>query len=110
MTANRRMKIDATDDQQSLAGGVAPALKVPPFQLAGGSSRYYVRAVWKSGQEAEQQGTYALAAWMTPLPTLHILAVEKRTTGYGDLGLPDLLNVVDLGAGRTGIICPDPVR
>ncbi len=35
---------------------------------------------------------------------IDILAVQKRTTGYGDLGLPDLLNVVDLGAGRTGII------
>jgi hypothetical protein len=43
---------------------------------------------------------------MTPLPTLHILAVEKRTSPYDGIesGLPDLRNVVDLANGRTGII------
>jgi hypothetical protein len=43
---------------------------------------------------------------MTPLPKLHILAVETRTSPYDGIvdGLPNLLNVVDLGGGRTGII------
>jgi len=101
---DQRMKTEATDSEQRLAGGVPPALKVQSFQIADGSPRYYVRADWKSGKEKELQHPYALAAWVSPRPTLHILAVEKRTTGYGDLGLPDLLNVVDLGVGRTGII------
>jgi len=39
---------------------------------------------------------------MTPRPTLHILAVEKRP--YGSEFLPNLLNVVDLGDGKTGSI------
>jgi hypothetical protein len=101
---DQRMKTEATDAEQRLAGNVAPALKVQPFRVADGNLRYYVRAVWKSGKETGRQHPYALAAWMTPLPTLHVLAVEKRTTGYGDFGVPDLLNVVDLAAGRTGII------
>jgi hypothetical protein len=43
---------------------------------------------------------------MVPLPALHILALEKRTSPYDGIesGLPDLLNVVDLRDGRTGII------
>jgi hypothetical protein len=103
---NQRMKMEATDAEQRLAGNVAPALRVQPFQLADGSLRYYVRAEWKSGKETDSQYPFTLAAWITPLPTLRILAVEKRTSaGYAiDDGLPDLLNVVDLGAGSTGII------
>jgi hypothetical protein len=99
-----RMKMDATAAEQRVAGGVAPALKVQPFQVADGSLRYYVRAEWKSGREKGLQFPYSLAAWISPLPALHILTVEQRTTGNDDLGLPNLLNVVDLGAGRTGII------
>ena len=60
----------------------------------------------KSGKETGPQYPYSLAAWITPLPSLRILAVEKRTSaGYAIAdGLPELLNVVDLDAGRTGII------
>ena len=100
------MKMEATDAERREAGDVQPAFKVQPFQVADGSLRYYVRAEWKSGKESKNKSTYVLAAWMTPLPTLHILAVEKRTSPYDgiDYGLPNLLNVVDLGDGRTGII------
>jgi hypothetical protein len=101
---DQRMKMEATAAEQRVAGGVAPALKVQTFQVADGSLRYYVRAEWKTGKEKGLQFPYSLAAWISPLPTLHILAVEQRTTGNDDLGLPDLHNVVDLGAGRTGII------
>jgi hypothetical protein len=103
---DQRMKMEATEAERRLAQGVAPALKVQPFQVADGSLRYYVRAEWRSGKETNLQYPYTLAAWITPLPNLQILAVEKRTSaGYGIAdGLPDLLNVVDLGAGRTGII------
>ena len=45
------------------------------------------------------------AAWMAPQPTLHILAVQTRTSPYEGLGsvLPDLLNVVDLGRVEPGL-------
>jgi hypothetical protein len=103
---SQRMKIEATDAERRLAGSAAPALRVQPFQVADGSLRYYVRAEWKSGKQTGLQYPYTLAAWITPLPTLRVLAVEKRASaGYAIAdGLPDLLNVVDLGAGRTGII------
>ena len=98
--------MEATDAERREAGNVAPAFKVQPFQVADGSLRYYVRAEWKSGKEPKDTPTYVLGAWITPLPTPHILAVEKRTSPYEGIenGLPDLLNVVDLGDGRTGII------
>jgi hypothetical protein len=103
---DQRMKTEATDAEKRMAGSAAPALRVQPFQVADGSIRYYVRAEWKSGMEKDSQYPYTLAAWITPRPSLRILAVEKRTSaGYGiEDGLPDLLNVVDLGAGRTGVI------
>lgn len=99
-----RMQADATKAEQALAGGVAPALAAQSFQAADGSLRYYVRAVWRSGRESTTQLPYALGAWMSPVPTLHILALEKRTRGYGDFGLPELPNVVDLGGARTGAV------
>jgi hypothetical protein len=103
---NLRMKMEATDAERRVAGNVSPAFKVQRFQVADGSLRYYVRAEWKSGKEPKGTRSYLLAAWMTPRPTLHILAVEKRTSPYDGIesGLPDLRNVVDLGDGRTGII------
>ncbi len=79
-----------------MAGSVEPALKLRPFQIANGSLRYYVRAEWNSGKETGAHDPYVFGAWMAPLPKLHILAVEKRSV--------DLLNVVDLGAGRAGIM------
>lgn len=103
---NQRMKTDATDSERRTAGNISPAFKVQPFQLADGSLRYYVRAEWKSGREPKNTPSYMLAAWIAPRPTLRILAVEKRTSPYDGIesGLPDLRNVVDLGAGRTGMI------
>lgn len=93
---DQRMKMQATDAERRLAGSVEPALKLRPFQIANGSLRYYVRAEWNSGKETGAHDPYVFGAWMAPLPKLHILAVEKRSV--------DLLNVVDLGAGRAGIM------
>jgi hypothetical protein len=103
---NVRMKMEATDAERRIAGNASPAFKVQPFQAIDGSLRYYVRAEWKSGKEPKGVPSYVLAAWVAAQPTLRILAVEKRTSPYGGIasGLPDLLNVVDLGDGRTGII------
>lgn len=102
---NQRMKMEATGER-SATGDAPPAFKVQTFQVGDGDLRYYVRAEWKSGKEPNDTSSYVLAAWMTPLPTLHILAVEKRTSSYGGItsDLPDLLNVLDLGDGKTGII------
>ena len=103
---NQRMKDETTDAERKDVEDVSPAFEVQPFLVADGSLRYYVRAEWKSGKEPNDTPSYVLAAWMNPLPKLHILAVQKRTSRYGDIhdGLPELLNVVDLGNGRTGII------
>jgi hypothetical protein len=103
---NQRMKTEATESEQRVAGNISPAFTVQPFHLADGSLRYYVRAEWKSGREPKNTPSYLLAAWITPRPTLRILAVEKRTSPYDGIenGLPNLRNVVDLGAGRTGMI------
>ena len=100
-----RMKTEATQAERVLAGNVQPAVMVQRFHVAGGSVRYYVRAEWRSGREPKNTEPFALAAWMTTLPTLRILAVEGRTSPYGfDSALPRLLNVVDLGNGRAGVI------
>jgi len=81
-----------------------PAIAVQPFRLADGSLRYYVRAQWGSEAEHGNRLQYALGAWMTPAP-LRILAVEHQTSNYGfENVLPVLLNVVDLGHGKTGLI------
>jgi hypothetical protein len=48
-----------------------------------------------------------LGAWIVPGPVLRIVATEQPTSAdvYGfEEGLPTLLNVVDLGHGRTGLI------
>jgi len=101
-----RMKTEATEAEQKTIGNVSPRLKVQSFQVTDGSVRYYVRAQWDSGKDPTGLSNYLLAAWVMPLPTLRILAVEKRTSPYGDIndGVPDLLNVVGLKNGKTGII------
>jgi hypothetical protein len=82
----------------------APAFTVQPFRLANGALRYYVRSEWcESGQD--DKSTYALAAWISPNPSLHILAVEHKTSDYGFPDeLPILRNVIALDANTTGII------
>jgi len=84
----------------------SPALKVQSFQLADGSLRYYARAEWDSAKDPTGLPNYLLAAWILPLPTPHILSVEKQTSSYGGIndGAPNLLNVIDLGNGKTGVI------
>ena len=101
-----RMKTETSDTEHKAAGNVSPALKVQSFHLADGTLRYYVRAEWNPGTEPTGKSNYLLAAWVSPHPTLRILALEKRTSQYGGIndGLPDLLNVVGLGSGKTGII------
>ena len=79
------------------------AFSVQRFTIANGSVRYYVRAEWKSAPEPQGKPIYALAAWIAPSPKLHILAADTFIVTDGGEP-PKLLNVVDLGSGRTGII------
>jgi hypothetical protein len=100
-----RLRMTATAEQQGLANNLAPTLAVQSFRLADGNLRYYARAEWRSNDEPESPPVFAMGAWIAPAPELRILALEEITSTYGFLDeLPDLLNVVDLGAGRTGII------
>jgi hypothetical protein len=62
----------------------SPPFSVQSFYLATGALRYHA-------------ALGALGAWLTPTPTLRILATET-------LLLPSLRNVVELGGGRTGLI------
>ena len=103
---NSRMKSETADAERKTIRNDSPELKVQSFQLADGSLRYYARAKWTSVKDSTGMSDYLLAAWLTPLPTLRILAVEKRTSPYGGIndGVPDLLNVVGLEEGKTGII------
>jgi len=101
---NERLKMEANDAVRREAEQAPLAFDVQPFTVADGSLRYYVRAEWKSGKERLGRPTYALAAWIAPLPTLHILAVETLSTAPDGGELPKLFNLVDLGNGRTGVI------
>jgi hypothetical protein len=100
-----RMKALATDAQRRRAERTSPLFQVSGFRVADGTLRYYARAFWKPEKDLDRS-SYAVAAWIAPLPKLHTLALEKRTCGYEDFEcvVPKLRNVVDLGDGKTGII------
>jgi len=108
MLLNEGMKSKATESERKQAEQLSPTFLAQAFRLADGTLRYYARAEWTLGEErtASWKTVYALGAWVTPLPALHILAWEERTSPYEGLFsvLPDLLNVVNLGGGKTGII------
>ena len=98
-------RLQATIAQQSQATNLEPTLAVQTFRLADGFSRYYARVEWRAEGEPEGSPSFAMGAWIAPQGGLHILAVEPITSPYGFTDeLPNLLNVVDLGEGSTGII------
>jgi hypothetical protein len=100
-----RMGSTTKADSKLTVASMSPVFAVQAFLLANGKLRYYARAVWNSGEGANTKTVLALSAWISPSPTLHILAVEERESPYDGLSvLPGLCNVVDLGRGRTGII------
>jgi len=108
MLLNEGMKSKATETERKEAVHLSPSFLAQAFRLADGTLRYYARAEWGLGEEGTEgrKTVYALGAWVGPLPRLHILAWEKRTSPYDGISsvLPDLLNVVNLGGGKTGII------
>lgn len=104
----QRMQATATEAERNAAQGVSPVFDVESFLVADGTLRYYARAAWKWGKPEDLRSNYALAAWLVAEPKLQIVAVQTWTSPVyeDDLDgvLPRLLEVVDLGAGRTGII------
>lgn len=100
----KQMRAQTTPKEQSAAESGKIYLRIQPFQTAGGALHYYANAAWKTGKEDFNHPPYALGAWLVAEPALRIVALETRTTGYEDFGLPRLLNVIDLGGGRTGAI------
>jgi hypothetical protein len=105
---NDSMKTTASASERQQAESISPKFAVQSFRQADGTLRYYARAAWSSGEEhtENEKIIYALGAWIAPLPTVHILAIETRNNPYDafESVLPSLLNVVDLGGGRTGVI------
>ena len=99
----QRMKALATDARRRSAERISPVVQVQAFRLADGTLRYYASAEWYSGTRITDKDSYAVAAWIAPQPTLHLLAMEAQTFGYA-YDEPKLLNVIDLGGGRTGMI------
>jgi hypothetical protein len=90
---------------QTIAQRISPAFVTQRFALADGTSRYYVRAEWKLPGQARNDKVCALAAWMTLEPKVRVLATEQTTSFYGfEAELPQLMAVVDLGKGRTGLV------
>jgi hypothetical protein len=95
----QRMRMMADPPVRAAAEKVAPAFTVQSFSLADGRIRYYVRCEWHVGKG------FLFGAWLAPQPALHIVGVERRTASYGfETDLPNLLNVLDLGDGRTAIV------
>jgi hypothetical protein len=103
-----RMKTTASASERQQAESISPKFAVQSLRQTDGTLRYYARAAWSSGEEhtENEKIIYALGAWIAPLPTVHILAIETRNNPYDAFEnvLPSLLNVVDLGGGRTGVI------
>lgn len=95
----QRMMSVASDLQRHAAEGHSPAFTLQTFRVADGSLRYYATAQWKLGMKP-YPSDFQLGAWLTPAPTLRVLAVETNQYVY----LPRILNVADLGGGKTGII------
>jgi hypothetical protein len=102
----QQMETMATDSEKQQAERISPLFDVHAFYLADGKRRYYARIEWASGADQNFKVLCALAAWIAPEPSLHVLASESRDSRYEglDSAVPELLNVADLGDGRTAII------
>ena len=84
---------------------LSPTFEVQSFHLANGKLRYYAQASWNMGTGTHMKTVCAIAAWVSPSPELHILSTEPRNSSYDGVGFTaSLVNVVDLGEGRTGFV------
>jgi len=100
----QRMKTIATQEEWARLQNVSPRFSVQSFYLAGGGLRYYAKLDWSSRAARNDEANDVLAAWLTPSPSLRILAVETHSSAGLIAQLPSLFNVVDLGGGSTGVI------
>jgi hypothetical protein len=90
-------------DLKQKAEQISPTVSVQRFTVADGTTRYFVWADWRTENGLAHDSFVRLGAWMSPLPALHLLAEEPPGTADG-VQRESVLNVVDLGNGRTGII------
>jgi hypothetical protein len=97
-------------EKQRQAEKLVPTLAVQTFRLATGAYRYYARIEWRADGQSGGAPEFAYSAWIATEPQLRILATEELTSPEDGFPyeLPILLNVVDLGAGSTGIIMNIP--
>ena len=98
-----RLKADTDSVARSAAETVEPSVSAQEFRTADGSLRYYATAAWPFSQGLERSA-YKLAGWLAATPSPRLLAVETCLCEMDTPQLPRLLNVVDLGRGRTGLI------
>jgi hypothetical protein len=87
---------------RAAAGGAAISIaRAQGFTTTSGDLRYFV-----VGQSGSGKACKTINAWITPAPVFQVVAAETIVDGCnGTLtqGL-SLLNVVDLGVGRTGLV------
>jgi hypothetical protein len=95
----RRMILMAPGAKRRAAQRRSPEVRVQAFRVAGGGIRYYATARWRSGTK-RARSDFSLGAWLASAPAVRILAVEANQNA----ALPEILNVADLGGGRTGVI------
>jgi hypothetical protein len=105
-----KLRASLSVERRQLAEKLVPKFSVQAFRLATGPVRYYARAEWRADGQPEGPPEFAFAAWLVADPDFRILASEDVTSPDDGFlyELPNLLNVVDLGAGRTGIILNIP--
>jgi hypothetical protein len=104
-----RLRAAVTGQERALVDTVTPTLAVQAFRLATGQTRYYAQTEWRTDEDAGRPPTFVLSAWIAPDPQLRVLATQEATSDEGfNYELPNLLNVVDLGGGNTGIIVNIP--
>lgn len=101
----QRMKTLATPSEWARLQNISPRFSVQSFNLANGALRYYAKLDWSPINSGNDESNDILAAWLAPSPMLRILGTETRRSTEGIIAnLPGLLNVVDLGSRRTGLI------
>ena len=94
----QRMKVLAPPEEWAHFQNVSPRFSVQSFYLADGALRYYAMLDWGSHVTVDSEDIDdMLCGWLAPTAVPRILAVETHL-------LPNLRNVVELGAGRTGLI------
>jgi hypothetical protein len=96
-----RDRLNAPPTRLTAGGAAISIARTQGFTTTGGDLRYFV-----VGQSGSGKACKTITAWIAPAPVLHVVAAETVVDGCnGTLAEgTSLLNVVDLGVGRTGLI------